>query len=241
MRDVMDTSNGNKGKSTDLWKPVMLIAVLAALFVLGRVFGIGDRLGELRHWIEGLGAWGPLAFLLLYIVAVVAALPGLAITIAGGALFGSVLGVILVSVGSTIGAGLCFLIARFFARDAIAKWLSSNEKFQKLDRMTEKHGAIMVALTRLVPLFPFNLLNYGFGLTRVPFWTYLFWSWICMFPGTVLYVVGTDAFVKGVEKGEVPWVLIGAVLLAAILLAVLVRQARKKIKGNEEKQEASIS
>ncbi len=70
--------------------------------------------------------------------------------------------------------------------------------------MTEKHGAIIVAVTRLVPLFPFNLLNYGFGLTRVPFWTYLFWSWLCMLPGTIAYLVGTDAVILAVTTGELP-------------------------------------
>ena len=76
------------------------------------------------------------------------------------------------------------------ARDAVANWLSRSEKFQRLDKLTAEHGAIMVALTRLVPIFPFNLLNYGFGLTRVPFWTYVFWSWLCMLPATVVATCG---------------------------------------------------
>ena len=150
----MTISNNDQQKSKSWWKPVIFITLVVAIVVVGRVFGVGERLGDLREWIQGLGAWGPAAFLAIYIVAVVAALPGAAVTIVAGALFGSVIGVILVSIGSTIGAGLCFLISRFFARDMVAKWLLSNEKFQKLDGMTEKHGAIMVAITRLVPLFP---------------------------------------------------------------------------------------
>lgn len=229
----MNAPNENGTKKRDWWKPVVLILVLVLIFALARIFGIGERITALRSWIQGLGGWGPLAFTLLYIVAVVAALPGSAISVAAGALFGSVLGVILVSVGSTVGAGLCFLIARFFARDAVIGWLSSNEKFRKLDQLTEVHGAIIVAITRLVPLFPFNLLNYGFGLTKVPFSTYLIWSWICMLPGTALYVVGTDAFVKGAQEGRVPWVLIGALAAVALLLGVLVNKARKKLGGSE--------
>jgi uncharacterized membrane protein YdjX (TVP38/TMEM64 family) len=225
--------NDQKQKQKDWWKPILLISAIVGIFILAKVFGIGERLGDLRDWIQGLGPWGPAAFLLLYIAAVVAAIPGTAITVIAGALFGSVLGVILVSIGSTVGAGLCFLIARFFARNSVAGWLSGNEKFKKLDRLTEDHGAIIVALTRLVPLFPFNLLNYGFGLTRVPFRTYLFWSWLCMLPGTILYVVGVDAVVKGVSEGEVPWVLIGVVLAAAVFLALLVRQARNKLQAKE--------
>ncbi len=95
----------------------------------------------------------------------------------------------------------------------------------------------MVAITRLVPLFPFNLLNYGFGLTLVPFWTYVFWSWICMLPGTVLYVVGADAVTSAISEGKIPWTLIGILIITAGLITVLVRQARKKLKGDEEPKE----
>ncbi|RMG55294.1 MAG: TVP38/TMEM64 family protein [Acidobacteria bacterium] len=220
------------------WKPIVLLTALIVIFVLAKVFGIGERLGELRHWIESLGAWGPVVFVFLYTLAVVAALPGSALTVAAGALFGSVLGVIVVSLGSTLGASLAFLVARYFARDAVAHWLSTNEKFRRLDELTERHGAIIVALTRLVPLFPFNLLNYGFGLTRVRFWTYVFWSWLCMLPGTVLYVVGADAIFSGVAEGKVPWTLIGTLAGAGIILAVLVRYARTKLKEKETGVEA---
>jgi len=215
-------------KSAAWWRPVVLLAVVAAVLVLARVLGLGERLGALRDWIENLGAWGPAVYLLLYIIGVVAALPGSALTVAAGALFGSVLGVLLVSVASTAGAGLAFLISRYFARESTAGWLRGNEKFRRLDELTERRGAVIVALTRLVPIFPFNLLNYGFGLTSVPFWTYLFWSWLCMLPGTVLYVVGADAFFKAAAQGEVPWALLAAVLAAAVVLALLVRFARRR-------------
>ena len=129
-----------------------------------------------------------------------AALPGSALTVAEGALFGSLLGVLLVSFASTVGAGLSFLIAR----DSVARWLEHNEKFRRPDNLTEKHGAMIVALTRLVPIFPFNMLNHGFGLTRVPFWSYLFWSWLCRLPGMVVYVPGADAVFKAVSRARCP-------------------------------------
>lgn len=91
----------------------------------------------------------------------------------------------------------------------------------------------MVAVTRLVPIFPFSLLNYGFGLTRVSFWTYVLWSWLCMLPGTVLYVVGADAFTKGLQQGEIPWPLVGAVVVAAVILTLLVRRARRVLNERE--------
>ena len=138
------------------------------------------------------------------------------------------------SVASTLGASLAFLIARYFARDATARWLAKREKFRKLDDLTQRHGAIIVAIVRLVPLFPFNFVNYGFGLTNVRFWTYVFWSWLCMLPGTILYVVGTDAVMQAIIRGEVPWTLVGVVIGVSILLVLLVRIARKRLREEEE-------
>jgi uncharacterized membrane protein YdjX (TVP38/TMEM64 family) len=213
-----------------MWRPILLIAFIIAIFVLAFIFGAGEKLGALREWIQSLGPFGPAAFVALYVLGVVTGIPGSALTIAAGGLFGSLLGVILVSLASTIGASFSFLIARYFARDAVAGWLSKREKFKKLDVMTEEHGAMIVAVLRLIPIFPFNLLNYGFGLTRIPFWTYVFWSWLCMLPGTVLYVVGVDAVIQLIIQKEVPWILFGVVAGVGVLLALLVKLARNKIK-----------
>jgi uncharacterized membrane protein YdjX (TVP38/TMEM64 family) len=222
--------SAGKVKRATWWKPALLLVAVGVVLVGARVLGLGERLQDLRQWINSLGAWGPLVFVFLYAVAVVAALPGSALTVASGALFGSTLGVVVVSVGSTLGASLCFLIARYVARDAVSRWLQKSEKFRWLDQLTRERGVMIVALTRLVPLFPFNLLNYGFGVTAVPFRTYVFWSWLCMLPGTVVYVIGGDAFAQGLGKGGVPWALIFAIGLAAVLLVTLVRLARRKLK-----------
>jgi uncharacterized membrane protein YdjX (TVP38/TMEM64 family) len=216
-----------------MWRPIVLLVVVVAILVLSYVFGIGDKLLALRDWIQALGALGPVVFILIYTGAVVAALPGSAITIVAGAIFGSVLGIIVVSIASTLGASLAFLIGRYFARDATAKWLSKREKFKKLDDLTERHGAIIVALVRIVPIFPFNFVNYGFGLTKVRFWTYVFWSWVCMLPGTALYVVGTDAISQAIIQKRVPWPLIGVLIGVVILLVVLVKFARKRLHEEE--------
>ncbi len=214
-------------------KPVLFGFVLAAILVAFKVFGLGDRLVELRAWILGLGPLGAVVFVGIYGVATTVALPASVLTIAAGAMFGSVMGVALVSLGSTLGAAGAFALARWFARDSVSRWLEGNEKFRKLDALTERHGAIIVAITRLVPVFPFNLLNYGFGLTRVSFGTYLFWSWLCMLPGTVLYVVGADAFTQGLAEGRVPWALLGALAGALAVLVLLVRYARRTLAERE--------
>ena len=138
------------------------------------------------------------------------------------------MGIVVVSIGATVGASLAFLVARYLVRDAIVARFSHQESFQRLDRMTEERGAVIVALTRLIPLFPFNLLNYGFGLTRVRFGTYVFWSWLCMLPGIVVFVTGTDAVVQFLLLGRAPWMLLAVLLGGAIALIGLIRFARKK-------------
>jgi uncharacterized membrane protein YdjX (TVP38/TMEM64 family) len=217
------------------WRPLVLLALVIAIIGVAQFLGLGDKLGELRAWIQGLGTLAPLVFILIYVTATVAALPAAPISVVAAALFGSLWGVILVDLGATLGAALAFLIGRYFAREAVVNWLGRNEKFRRLDGLTEKHGAIIVALTRLVPIFPFNLLNYGFGLTRVPFWTYTFWTWLCIIPGTILYVVGSDVVLQAAAHGKVPWTLIGALVAALIVLIILVHLARRRLHEKETK------
>ncbi|MEJ2671622.1 MAG: TVP38/TMEM64 family protein [Deltaproteobacteria bacterium] len=225
---------GQQIQSRQWWRPVVLLALVVAILVLAPLFGLGDKLGALRDWIKELGNLAPLVFILIYVAAALAALPASPFSVAAAALFGSVWGVIVVNIGSTLGAALAFLVGRYFARDAVVNWLGRKENFRRVDRLTEKHGAIIVALTRLVPIFPFNLLNYGFGLTRVPFWTYVFWTWLCIIPGTILYVVGADALLQGAAQGKIPWTLVGVFAAALILVAFLVHFARRRLKAGEQ-------
>ncbi len=214
-----------------VWKPIALIAVVVLLFALALTFDLGDRLAGLEAWIEGLGPWGPLAFIVLYVVATVAMVPGTGPSVIAGGLFGAIWGTVYVSIGSTIGAALCFLIARHFARDAAARWLRGRATFEKLDRLVETRGAWIVAITRLVPVFPYNLLNYGFGLTGVPFGTYVVVSWIFMIPGTLLYVAGGDALAQALREGRVSGttiVLVGAVLASLVAIGYF---ARKRLRS----------
>jgi len=211
-------------------KPLLAILIILLLVFAGKYYGLSEKFGDFREWVASKGAWGPIIFMGVYALATVTAIPGSALTIMAGAIFGSIVGVVTVIFGATIGASLCFLISRYFARDFVVSLLSKSEKFKKLDDMTEKNGAIIVAITRLVPLFPFNLLNYGFGLTKVPFMTYVFWSFVCMLPGTVLYVVGTDAVTTAIREGKIPWVLVAVVLLIFAILFLLVKKAKSKIK-----------
>jgi uncharacterized membrane protein YdjX (TVP38/TMEM64 family) len=215
------------------WKAVVLVLAVGLLLVAARALHLDAKLGGLDDWIKSLGAFGPLAFILIYIAATVAMIPGTVLTAGAGVLFGSALGVVCVSVASTLGASFCFLIARYFARDTVAGWLSGRKGFQRLDRLTERQGWVIVAVTRLVPLFPFNLLNYGFGLTRVRFWTYALGSWAFMLPGTILYVVGGDAIKTAIKEGRMPWGLAGVVVSIVVVLAIVGRSAQRRLKQVE--------
>jgi uncharacterized membrane protein YdjX (TVP38/TMEM64 family) len=213
---------------------VVLALLTAGVVAVAVAADVETWLAAARAWIETLGPVGPVVFAGLYAVATVFAIPASVLTVAAGAMFGSVVGVAAVSAGSTLGAAASFAIARWIARDAIAARLANNARFAKLDASTARHGAIYVAITRLVPLFPFVLLNYGFGLTRVPFWTYLGWSWLCMLPATALYVVGGDALTQGLAEGRVPWPLIGAFVGLIAVVAVAVRLARRTLARREQ-------
>ena len=173
---------------------------------------------------------GPFVYVLLYIAATITMVPALILTLTAGALFGSFLGVIVVSLGSTFGAGCSFLIARYMARQPIVDWLSGNPKFQRLDELTRKRGAIVVALCRLIPILPFNLLNYAFGLTGVSFRAYFSRSWLCMLPATIIYVAGADAFTKGIAEKKVPVRLIILIVSLVIVLAIAIVYARRSLK-----------
>jgi len=224
-------------KLKDWWKPVVFIVVIVTLFIVMNVYGFGKNIQDLQHGIQSLGLWGPIAFFVIYLVAVIATIPGTIFGVIAGALFGSVIGVVLISVASTVGASLTFLIARYFVRDAVARWLSTNKTMKRLDQLTEDHGMIIVGLTRLIPLFPFTLLNYGFGLTRVSFKTYVFWSWLCMIPGTIIVVVGTDVLTQGITQGRVPWGLVGVLVITTLILGLIAWYARRQLQEKRKNQD----
>ena len=208
----------NTGKKIIL--AIVAAAVVAALFF----FDVRALFRETLAGLESLGAWGPVIFVLLYIVAAVLFVPGSALTLGAGALFGVGLGSVLVSAGATLGATAAFLVGRYLARDWVAKRIEGNASFAAIDRAVAADGWKIVGLTRLSPAFPFTLLNYAFGLTRVSLRDYVLASWIGMMPGTVMYVyLGSLARAAG-ERHRTPaeWALYGVGLAATIVVTVFV-------------------
>ena len=198
---------------------------LARLFVLSIVLaGIGVVVTYREHldatalqsWIENAGAAAPLLFMLIYIVGTVFFFPGSVLTLLGGALFGPVLGTLYNLTAATIGAMLSFLASRFLASNWVAN--KTGGRLKQLINGVEGEGWRFVAFVRLVPLFPFNLLNYALGLTRISFTQYSIATYIFMLPGAIAYTylgyIGREAATGGeglIQKG----------LLALALLAVV--------------------
>jgi uncharacterized membrane protein YdjX (TVP38/TMEM64 family) len=212
------------GSSAPLWTGAL---ALAALFVAFRLLPVSSWLEAARLWIAGLGAWGPVAFVALYVVATLLAAPAIVLTLAAGPLFGPAVGVAAVSAGATLGATAAFAVARWVARDRVARRLEGSPTLARLDRLAARRGWAVVAITRLVPLFPFNLLNYAFGLTGVRFSTYVWASWLFMLPGTALYVLGGDALLQSLSGGGLSPALLTGVALALLAVVLASRGARR--------------
>lgn len=219
------------------YKP-LLFALLVGAAVLGvHLSGAAHYLQQekLRELIAGYGALAPAIYILIYSLAPVLFLPGLPITVAGGILFGPFWGVVYAITGATIGASLAFLVARYAARDWVAAKLT-GPRWEKLDSEVAQHGWKVVAFTRLIPAFPFNLLNYAFGLTRIPFTHYLLASFICMLPACIAFIVFSSSL-PGLVRGHVsPTAIIG---IGLILLVSLIPLLYRRFKGQPDKQEAA--
>lgn len=227
-RERVYTPETSAPKSNAVVRVLLLGAVTAAILA-ARALGAGQYLEQdkLRGLIEGCGLLAPALYVIFYTVAPSLFLPGLPITIAGGILFGPFWGVVYTITGSTMGACLAFLISRYLAREWIEGKLKSP-RWKKLDEGVERHGWKVVAFTRLIPLFPFNLLNYAFGLTRVKFLHYAVATFLCMLPACIAFIVFSSSL-SDVIKGRISTsFVIGGILMLCVMLAPFVYRRRKK-------------
>jgi uncharacterized membrane protein YdjX (TVP38/TMEM64 family) len=214
---------------------LIAIVVVAVLLAVGRV--AGGYLPAFARRVDELGVWGPLVFVIGYALAAIAFVPGSILTLAAGAIFGVVRGAVYVFVAAVLGASGAFLVARYLVRHAVEERLAGNARFAAIDRAVGREGRKIVFLLRLSPVFPFNLLNYALGLTRVSFTDYVIAS-IGMIPGTILYVyygklagdVATLASGVAVEKGVGYYAVLTLGLVATIVVTTLVtRTARRAL------------
>lgn len=205
------------------------VALLSAAWFLP----LGEALDRVSARVETMGALGPLAFGTFYVVAALALVPGSAITLAVGALFGVVKGTVVVSLASTTTAALAFLLARTLLRSRVEQLARRSRAFRAVDEAIEEGGWKVVGLLRLSPVVPFNALNYLLGLTAVPFVPAVLVSWIAMLPATVLFVyfgaIGRDV-ASGSARTPAEWALLGVGLAATLAVTVaLTRMARGRL------------
>lgn len=218
-------------------KPVLgLSAVAAALLLGGKQLNLQRHVADALAWIQSLGSAGMGIYAGLYVLACVLFVPGSLLTLGAGAIYGVVAGSLIVSVSSVLGATAAFLVGRHLARGWIAKKIEGNARFAAIDDAVAEEGWRIVGLTRLSPVFSFNLLNYAYGLTRVSLREYVLASWIGMMPGTVMYVyLGSLAgdlasLGAGAERATTPveWALYALGLLATAGVTLYVTKIAKK-------------
>lgn len=247
------TQSPSKRRGGPLLRVVVPAAVVLGLLVAAQYVNIPKAFRDALAWIDAAGPAGPLVFFGIYVAACVFMLPGSILTLGAGAVFGVVNGFLLVSLSSTAGATAAFLVGRYLAREAVARRVAGNPAFSALDEAVAGEGWKIVGLTRLSPIFPFNLLNYAFGLTRVRLRDYVLASWIGMIPGTALYVylgsLAGSLAELGARSGQparspAEWVFYGIGLIATAAVTVVVtriarRALRRRLNPSPEGRETS--
>jgi len=212
-------------------KRLCLLFGIFAVILAVRLTGATQYLQQdiLRQWIQGYGVLAPAIYMLIYTLAPAVLLPGLPITIVGGILFGPFWGIIYTITGATLGACVAFLVARYIARDWVEGKLVSP-RWRRLDQGVRDHGWKVVVFTRLIPLFPFNLLNYAFGLTKIRFLHYAITTFICMLPACIAFIVFSSSLLD-VIRGKISPAFIGG--LGLIILVSLIPLFYKRYKSKK--------
>lgn len=206
-------------KNKKLW---IFIGLVAVILVLNHIFGWSSYLGDtdnlafLKNMIQDNLPGAIAIYMAVTIIgSVVLALPGVTFAILAGLIFGPVLGTVLCTVSATAGAVLAFLAGRFFLRDSIRPAAMKNKYLKKwLFDESGKNQLFVLMITRLVPLFPYNLQNFAYGVTDISFVTYTVGSFVFMIPGTAMYTIGT----AGLADAENRMLYIGGALAIAVVV-----------------------
>ena len=207
---------------------LLMLALVGLFFALRWLKGSG-LIERALDWIKDLGPWGPVVFIIIFIVAVMLFVPASVFTLGAGFVFGMAWGSVYVLVAAAIAANLTFLIARHFARDWVTRRLGAQPRFKALDEAVAREGWKIVALVRLAPIFPFSVSCYAFGLTRIPLWKYFLAS-MAMIPSALMYVYFGSVARDLTEKVSTPpWIkwTIGA--LSVIVVLYITRFAQRAL------------
>ncbi|MCI0748574.1 MAG: TVP38/TMEM64 family protein [Verrucomicrobia subdivision 3 bacterium] len=215
-------------------------AVLAGLIVGGRYLNLTALMRDALAWIQSLGIWAPVAFIVIYAVSCVLAIPASILTLGGGFLFGFAGGVLYVVAGALLGAVAAFLVGRYFARDWVARKIERHERFRAIDDAIAREGWKIVLLARLAPIFPYAVLNYGFALTRVSLRHYTTATAVGILPAMMVFVyfgtLATDVakLGQGVKSNPaLKWSIAVIAVIAVVLLARIARRALNRALNNQ--------
>ena len=221
-------------------KILILISVIVAIILTPRIFPVQSWLQSFAHWVQGAGWMGLFAFFLVYVLATALGLPATPLTLAAGMIYGPLWGTLLVSPSSVAGATLAFALGRTLMRGWVQRRLRGNPRLAALDEAVGQEGWRLVAMLRLSPLFPFSLMNYALGGTRIGTLSYVLASWIAMLPATFLYVsLGAAAGSALGIGGKVPlnpW-LLGIGMLATLAVTLRVAYLAKRVLAQTFKME----
>lgn len=207
--------NWNWLRSKTFW---LILTTVAGFLLLVSFLPVGDWLTIVKDWLKTLGPWAMPMYIGVYLLAAIAGLPNILLILGAGTLFGFLQGIFAASVADTGSIAVCYLLGRTIARSQIKKIISKDSRFVQLDKALAKKGWKVVLLTRLSPVLPSSVLNYGFSLTKVNFWQYLFFSWLGMIPviGLYVYVGAFGANLTDPERNP------GGIILQVIGLAVTI-------------------
>jgi len=223
-------------------KLFIFLALILVLFLLNSKYGFSDYITSEDTWekferlIEKNYGEAVLLYLLITIVSSVAlAVPGVTFAIVAGILFGPWIGSLLCSLGTTIGAGISFFVGRYFLTDSIRPLVEQNKYLKKwlLDE-ADTHGVFALMITRLIPLFPYNLQNFAYGITHISFAKYFIFSFIFMIPGTAMYTIGAAGISQ--PENRTKYILI-AVGLGVIVFLVAYYLKKKYMKEEDYGEE----
>ncbi len=230
-RTMSEETKKRIGKVAGIGFALLAIAAIARITGLTDYVSL-DNLDRLRGWIDGFGMIAPVVFIAVYTVAVVAFLPATPLTLLGGLVFGAVWGTLWTWIGATLGATLAFLLGRYAARGLVESWKENNERVRSLDEGVEKHGWRMLLITRLVPVFPFNLQNYAYGLTKIGLGTYVLFTALCIVPGVIVYTFAGGSLAAAQEDLGKTFVYLGIAAVFFVVVSLIPNWIGKKRDGS---------
>src|SRR6476646_10896969 len=214
------------------WLFVATIAVIAVI----SVFFLKGWFINLKNWLRTLGPWALPMFIVVYILMTLAGLPNALLMLGSGTLFGFSKGVLYASIADILGATACYVVGKTIARKQIKKWLAKNPKFIEIDKAIARKGWKIILLTRLSPILPSSILNYGFSSTKVKFRDYFIFTWIGMLPVVAFYVYRGSFGVRMFGKSGTPENLLLqlAGLLATIATAIYTTRVAQRALAQAE-------